>query len=112
MAGEAVASGGRHVDNIAASLYGGLVLTVGIDHPRVKRIPVPASIRAVIVHSHMFLATATARAILRRSVELSDFVWQPAHLAGLISVCYTGDLDMIRASSERDGNEPMRPALI
>jgi len=42
MAGEAVASGARHVDNIAPSLYGGLVLTVGIDHPRVKQIPVPA----------------------------------------------------------------------
>src|SRR6185437_3106928 len=32
LAGEAVASGGRHADNIAASLFGGLVLTVGIDH--------------------------------------------------------------------------------
>ena len=36
MQGEAVASGSMHVDNIAPSLYGGLVLTVGIDHPRVK----------------------------------------------------------------------------
>ena len=112
MAGEAVASGGRHVDNIAASLYGGLVLTVGIDHPRVKRIPVPASVRAVIVHPHMFLATAKARAILRRSVELSDFVWQTAHLAGFISGCYTDDLDMIRASLEDVVIEPQRQALI
>ena len=112
MAGEAVASGARHVDNIAASLYGGLVLTVGIDHPRVKRIPVPASIRAVIVHPHMFLATAKARAILRRSVELSDFVWQTAHLAGFISGCYTDDLDMIRASLEDVVIEPQRQALI
>ncbi|TLY59482.1 MAG: homoserine kinase [Gammaproteobacteria bacterium] len=112
MAGEAVASGGRHVDNIAASLYGGLVLTVGIDHPRVKRIPVPASVRAVIVHPHMYLATAKARAILRRSVELSDFVWQTAHLAGFISGCYTDDLDMIRASLEDVVIEPQRQALI
>jgi homoserine kinase len=112
MAGEAVASGGRHVDNIAPSLYGGLVLTVGIDHPRVKRIPVPAAIRAVIVHPHMFLATARARAILRRSVELSDFVWQTANLAGFISGCYTDDLDMIRASFEDVVIEPQRAALI
>ncbi len=41
MQGEKVASGSLHVDNIAASLFGGLVLTVGIDHPRVKQIPVP-----------------------------------------------------------------------
>jgi homoserine kinase len=112
MAGEAVASGSRHVDNIAASLYGGLVLTVGIDEPRVKQIPIPAGIRAVIVHPHMFLATAKARAILKRSVELSDFVWQTAHLAGFISGCYTDDLDLIRASFEDVVIEPQRQALI
>jgi len=112
MAGEAVASGARHVDNIAPSLYGGLVLTVGIDHPRVKRIPVPAGIRAVIVHPHMFLATSQARAILKRSVEMSDFVWQTANLAGFISGCYTDDLDMIRASLEDVVIEPQREALI
>ena len=112
MAGEAVASGSRHVDNIAPALYGGLVLTVGIDEPRVKQIPVPATIRAVIVHPHMFLATARARAILKRSVELSDFVWQTANLAGFISGCYTDDLDMIRASLEDVVIEPQRQALI
>jgi homoserine kinase len=112
MAGEAVASGSRHVDNIAPALYGGLVLTVGIDEPRVKRIPVPAAIRAVLVHPHMFLATARARAILKRSVELSDFVWQTANLAGFISGCYTDDLDMIRASFEDVVIEPQRQALI
>ena len=37
MQGEAVASGAVHVDNIAPSLYGGLVLTVGIDDPHVKQ---------------------------------------------------------------------------
>jgi len=112
MAGEAVASGSLHVDNIAASLYGGLVLTVGIDEPRVKQIPVPASIRAIIVHPHMFLATAAARALLKGSVELSDFVWQTANLAGFISGCYTDDLDMIRASLEDVVIEPQRQALI
>lgn len=112
MAGEAVASGARHVDNIAPSLYGGLVLTVGIDEPRVKQIPVPAGIRAIVVHPHMFLATAAARAILKGSVKMSDFVWQTAHLAGFISGCYTDDLDMIRASFEDVVIEPQRQALI
>jgi homoserine kinase len=112
MEGEAVASGSVHVDNIAPSLYGGLVLTVGIDHPRVKPIPVPPGVRAVIVHPHMFLSTREARAILRRSVDLSDFVWQTANLAGFISGCYTSDLDMIRASFEDVVIEPQRQALI
>src|SRR6202012_5385337 len=112
MQGEKVASGSLHVDNIAPSLFGGLVLTVGIDHPRVKQIPVPAGIKSVIVHPHMFLSTKQARAILKRSVELSDFVWQTANLAGFISGCYTNDLDMIRASFEDVVIEPQRQALI
>jgi len=45
MEGEIVASGSAHIDNIAPCLFGGLVLTVGIDNPRVKQIPVPPSLR-------------------------------------------------------------------
>jgi homoserine kinase len=112
MHGEAVASGSMHVDNIAPSMFGGLVLTVGIDHPRIKQIPVPAAIRAVIVHPHMLLSTRQARAILKRSVEMADFVWQTANLAGFISGCYTDDLDMVRESFEDVVIEPQRAALI
>ena len=112
MQGEAVASGSLHVDNIAPSLYGGLVLTVGIDQPRVKQIPVPAVVRAVIVHPHMFLSTRQARAILKGSVEMKDFVWQTANLAGFISGCYTDDIDMLRESFEDVVIEPQRAALI
>ena len=112
MQGEAVASGSLHVDNISPSLFGGLVLTVGIDHPRVKRIPVPPGVCAVLIHPHMFLATRQARAILKRDVPLADFVWQTANLAGFISGCYTNDLDMIRASFEDVVIEPQRQALI
>ncbi len=112
MHGEAVASGSMHVDNIAPSLYGGLVLTVGIEHPRVKQIPVPSSIRAVIVHPHMFLSTRQARAILKGSVQMADFVWQTANLAGFISGCYTNDLDMLRESFEDVVIEHQRAALI
>jgi homoserine kinase len=112
MQGEAVASGSMHVDNIAPSLYGGLVLTVGIEQPRVKQIPVPEAIRAVVVHPHMFLSTRQARAILKHSVQMADFVWQTANLAGFISGCYTADLDMLRESFEDVVIEPQRAALI
>jgi homoserine kinase len=112
MKGEAVASGSVHVDNIAPSLLGGLVLTVGIDFPRTKQIPVPPGIRCVLVHPHMFLSTKEARRILSRTVEMSDLVWQCANLAGFISACYTNDLDMIRDAFEDVVVEPQRQALI
>jgi homoserine kinase len=112
MQGEAVASGSLHVDNIAPSLFGGLVLTVGIDDPRVKQIPVPEGVRAVIVHPRMFLSTKQARSILSAGVNMSDFVWQTANLAGFISGCYTNDLDLIRASFEDVIIERQRQSLI
>ncbi len=112
MEGEIVASGSAHIDNIAPCLFGGLVLTVGIDNPRVKQIPVPPSLRCVIVHPHMFLGTREARAILKTDVTRSDFVWQTANLAGFISGCYSNDLDMIRDSFNDVIIEPQRHSLI
>jgi homoserine kinase len=112
MQGETVASGSAHVDNIAPSLYGGLVLTVGIDHPNVKQIPVPSSVRCVLVHPHMMLATRDARQILNRSIDLSNVIWQSANLAGFLTGCFTGDLQLIRESLEDVIIEPQRKALI
>jgi len=112
MKGEAVASGSVHVDNIAPSLYGGLVLTVGIDDPNVKQIPVPPSVRCVLVHPHMTLSTREARQILNRSIDLSLVIWQQANLAGFLTGCFTGDLGLIRASLEDVIIEPQRKVLI
>jgi homoserine kinase len=112
MEGEIVASGSAHIDNIAPCLFGGLTLTVGIDHPRVKQIPVPPSLRCVLAHPHMYLGTREARAILKTDITRSDFVWASANLAGFISGCYSNDLDMIRDSFNDVIIEPQRHSLI
>jgi len=112
MHGEKVASGSVHVDNIAPSLFGGLVLTVGVDNPNVKQIPVPPSVRAVLVHPHMMLSTREARAILKRTVDLSDVIWQTANISGFITGCFTGDLQLIRESLLDVIIEPQRRVLI
>jgi len=112
MKGEQVASGSVHVDNIAPSLFGGLVLTVGIDNPNVKQIPVPPSVRCVLVHPHMMLSTREARNILNRSIDLSNVIWQSANLAGFLTGCFTGDLQLIRDSLEDVVIEPQRKVLI
>ena len=112
LAGETVATGGRVFDNVAPSLFGGLVLTVGSAKPRVKRIPVPAGVRAVIVHPRIAVVTKTARAILRREVPLADFVTQSANLAGLVAGCYTSDVELLRAALHDVVIEPQRAGLI
>jgi homoserine kinase len=87
-------------------------LTVGIDTPRVKQIPVPPALRCVLVHPHMYLGTREARAILNSNVSRSDYVWQSANLAGFISGCYSNDLEMIRDSFNDVIIEPQRFSLI
>ena len=110
--GEAIASGSLHADNIAPSLYGGLVLTVGIDEPQIRRIPVPAAIRCVVVHPDLYVETREARRILKPDCPLGDVVWQTANLAGLIAGCFLDDLQLIRSSLEDVLIEPQRRVLI
>ena len=112
MRGEMVASGTAHIDNIAPSLYGGLVLSVGIDNPHIKQIPVPSIVRSVLVRPHRVLETRGARAILNRTVTLADVVWQQANLAGFVTGCFTADLPLIAASLEDVLIEPQRKGLI
>jgi homoserine kinase len=112
MRGEKAASGALHVDNVAPSLYGGLVLVVGIDDPHVTRIPVPDGVRAVLVHPHIELPTRKSREVLQRMVPLSDVVWQQANLAGFLGGCFTRDLHLIRVSLEDVVIEPQRRGLI
>jgi homoserine kinase len=112
MQGEKVASGTAHIDNIAPSLYGGLVLSVGIDNPHIKQIPVPEIVRSVLVRPHRVLETRGARAILGRTVTLSDVVWQQANLAGFVAGCFTADLPLIAASLQDVLIEPQRKSLI
>lgn len=112
MRGEQVASGSAHLDNLAPALFGGLVLTVGIDNPNVKQIPVPPGVRCVLVHPHLLLSTREARRVLNRSVDLSEVVWQSANLGGFITGCFTGDLELIRESLKDVIIEPQRQWLI
>ena len=112
VAGEALASGSRHADNVAPSLFGGLVVTVAGDPLRVQRIPVPPVIRCVVAHPHMFLSTREARDILQPDVRLADAIRQLGNLAGLIAGCHANDLGLIRAGLADVLVEPQRARLI
>ena len=108
--GEAVASGGRHGDNVAPMLLGGLVLTVG-DAPPLK-LPTPAGVYSVLVHPHCVLETRRARAALATPYSLHEFVTQNGHLARFIAGLYRNDLELIGAGLRDDLVEPRRAALI
>ncbi|HSU15844.1 homoserine kinase [Longimicrobium sp.] len=110
--GEAVASGAMHGDNVAPSLFGGLVLVRAADPPDVVPLPAPPALRCVLVLPRLRLDTRDARAVLPKSVPLGDFIHQCANLAGVVAGCFRGDLALIGRSLRDEVIEPHRAALI
>lgn len=109
LAGETVASGSAHGDNIACQLLGGLVL---VCDDRLIRVPVPAQIHCALVHPHLVVETREARRRLRAPYGLSKFVTQSAHLAGFLAGLYQQDLALIGEHLRDVLVEPRRAAMI
>lgn len=110
--GETVASGAGHLDNLAPSLFGGLVLCEAGDLPAVTRLPVPTDLRCVLVHPELRVHTRDARAMLEDSVPLSLHVQHAQHLAGFVAGCLRGDTAQIGRCLRDVVIEPQRCALI
>ena len=109
LAGEAVASGGRHGDNVGPMLLGGLVLATA---DRLTRIAVPAQWQAVVVHPHAVLETRRAREALAGAYALGEFVAQSAQLAQVLLGCERGDAALVHAGLKDVLVEPRRAPLI
>lgn len=88
LAGEAVASGHAHPDNVAPCLYGGLTLTTAAG---VQVIPAPAELRVALVHPDLSIETRAARELLPREIPLALAVEQMGHLAAFVDACHRGD---------------------
>ncbi|MET0330480.1 MAG: homoserine kinase [Dyella sp.] len=107
--GEAVASGGRHGDNVGAMLLGGLVLAT---RDRLVRIPVPAAWHCAVVHPHYVLETRKSRAALAGDYPLSQFIAQSNNLALVLAGCYRGEAALVREGLADVLVEPRRAPLI
>lgn len=109
MAGEAVASGGLHGDNVGPMLIGGLVLATA---DTLVPIAVPAHWHCAVVRPHFALETRVARAALSAPFALHEFVVQSAALAQVLLGCERGDAALVRAGLQDHLVEPRRAALI
>lgn len=110
--GESVASDDVHGDNVTPSLYGGLTLTRSLEPVDVVSIPVPESIRYVVVRPDRQIATDEARNTIPGKLPLKSYVTQSGNLAGFIAGCYRGDLELIDRSLADMLIEPHRAPLI
>ena len=103
---------GRHADNVAAALLGGLILVRSIDPLDLVRLPVPDGLVVAVVTPMMELSTRAARAALPKDVPLEALVRNTAHVAAFVSACYSGDLGLLGRSLTDAVATPARTPLI
>jgi homoserine kinase len=103
---------GRHIDNLAPALFGGILLIRSIEPLRIESLPVPDALRIVLVHPEMRLRTAAARAVLPAMVDRATALAQAAAVAAMVAAFCLGDLSRLRGAVDDRIAEPARAALL
>ena len=112
MKGEAVASKSEHADNIAPAILGGFTLVKQNNPLEVIQLPTPKALHAVIVHPQIEIKTADSRAVLPKTVALSDAITQWSNVGSLVHALHTSDYNLIGKSLKDVVIEPHRSKLI
>ncbi len=107
---EAVA--GRHADNVAPSLLGGIVLIRSLDPIEVVPIPVPENLVVVLVLPDQQLNTRDGRSVLPEQVSRSLALHQAAQVAAFVAACASGDLGLLGRAIDDRIAEPARASLL
>ena len=111
MAGEKLASGVKHADNISPCIYGGVTLIRSIFPLDIIPLNAPPMF-VTVVHPQIEVKTSDAREILRKEVLLKDAIKQWGNIAGLVTGFMQNDYGLISRSLEDVIIEPVRSILI
>ena len=111
MAGEKLASGVKHADNISPCIFGGITLIRSIFPLDIVSLPAPEMF-VTVVHPQIEVKTSDAREILRKEVLLKDAIKQWGNIAGLVAGFLQKDYGLISRSLEDVIIEPVRSMLI
>lgn len=112
IAGESVASGAIHADNVAPSLLGGFTLVRDSISCDIIRIPVPKGLFATVIYPKVEVLTKEARAMLKKEVDLKLSIQQSANMGAFIMGMVNADFELIRRSLKDLIIEPQRAPLI
>ncbi len=113
LAGERLASGSIHADNVAPCLLGGIVLVASYEPLEVVPLPVPPGLAVAVVHPDHAVATATARELVRQQrYPLDRIVTNLAGVGAFVSALYRGDLKLLGRAVRDALVEPLRAGLV
>jgi homoserine kinase len=103
---------GRHADNVAPQLLGGVVLVRCLDPIDVVQLASPPELRIVLIHPDQRLRTAEARAVLPQFVARSTVVQQLGNVAAIVAALEADDLQMLGRAMDDQIAEPARAPLL
>lgn len=103
---------GRHADNIAPSLLGGIVLIRSLQPLDVIELPVPDELCVVVVRPDQQLRTADARAVLPAAVDRAVALHQAAQVGAMVAALATGDYALLGRAIDDRIAEPVRAQLL
>jgi homoserine kinase len=112
MAGEESVDGAYHGDNIAPSLFGGMIFIKDNPSHDFYRIPLLPGLKATILLPNLKIVTKNARSILSNQVDFSKSNRQSSNIAGLMIGFYTSNLALIKNSLKDEIIEEQRAKLI
>jgi len=112
MKGEALASQCEHADNLAPAIFGGFTLVKSTHPLQILELPTPSDLYATLIHPQIEIKTSESRAILPKSIPLSNAIAQWANVGSLVHALHTSDYDLIKASLNDVVIEPYRKQLI
>lgn len=103
---------GRHLDNLAPCLLGGICLVRSMEPIDVVQLPVPPSLFIVLAYPWQRLRTADARAVLPAMIERGIALHQAAQVGAIVAALASGDLALLGRAIDDRIAEPARAPLI
>lgn len=103
---------GRHLDNIAPCLYGGLTIVQSVDPARIHQVPMNCDLFAMLITPAIKIKTKDSRAVLPESLKQGDWIQQMANTATLVNGFSLGNSAMIASGLEDHYGEKFRSKLI
>jgi homoserine kinase len=110
--GERVACGSPHIDNVAPSILGGLILAKGNNPSDILELPIINNLYAVTLYPNIKVNTSDSRKILKDNVPLATFSKQVAFMGSFVMSLYEKDINLFSDSLQDLVIEPIRSLLI
>ncbi len=103
---------GRHADNVAPSLLGGIVLVRSLEPLDLVELPVPEELFVVVARPDQRMRTAEARSVLPKEISRAVAVYQAAQVGAIVAALASSDYALLGRAIDDRIAEPARAGLL